>query len=89
MIKFTGRESTFKQENNNAKNDILPFVTQYEPSVPNIKQALIKKWHIIQNQPRLREIFKEPPIISFKKEKSLKDILVRAKIEKVFKCSQR
>ena len=41
-IKFTERESTFKQENNNAKNDILPFVTQYEPSVPNIKQALIK-----------------------------------------------
>ena len=52
-IKFTERESTFKQENNNAKNKILPFVTQYEPSVPNIKQALIKKWHIIQNQPRL------------------------------------
>ena len=36
-----------------------------------------------KNQPLLRQIFKEPPIISFKKGKSLKDMLVRAKIEKV------
>lgn len=78
-INFTERESALKQETKIPK-DILPFVTQYEPSVPNIKQVLMKKWHIIQNQPLLKEIYKEPPIISFKKGKSLKDILVRAKI---------
>ena len=35
---------------------------------------------IIENQPQLREIFKEPPIISYRKGKSLKDILVKAKL---------
>ena len=79
-IKFPGRESALKQDNKTQK-DILPFVTQYRPSVPNIKQALMKKWHIIQNQTLLREIFEESPIVSFKKGKSLKDILVRAKIK--------
>ena len=78
-IKFTKRESALKQ-NKQSQKDILPFVTQYQPSVPNIKQALMNKWHLIQNQPLLRQIFKEPPIISFKKGKSLKDTLVRAKI---------
>ena len=63
-IKFTERDSALKQDNKN-KQEISPFVTQYEPSVPNIKQILMKNWHIIQNQPRLREIVKEPPIISF------------------------
>ena len=77
--KFTGRVSALKQDKQTQK-EILPFVTQYQPSVPNIKQALIKKWHLIQNQPLLRQIFKEPPIISFKKGKSLKDTLIRAKI---------
>ena len=37
------------------------------------------KGHWIENQPLLREIYKEPPFISYRKEKSLKDILVRAK----------
>ena len=36
------------------------------------------KWHLIQNQPYLRNIFKEPPLISYRKGKSLYDILVRA-----------
>ena len=84
-IKFTERDLALKQDNKN-KQEILPFVTQYEPSVPNIKKILIKNWHIIQNQPRLREIFKEPPITSFRKGKSLKVMLVRAKLLKVFKC---
>ena len=78
-IKFTERKSALKQNKKDTK-DILPFVTQYEPAVPNIKQVLMKKWHIIEEQPLLKQIFKDPPIISFKKGKSLKDMLVRTKI---------
>ena len=37
------------------------------------------KWHLIKNQHGLREIFKEPPLISYHKGKSIKDLLVRAK----------
>ena len=45
-----------------------------------LKEALMKKWNLIQDQPLIRQIFKEPPIISYKKRKSLKDMLVRGKI---------
>ena len=43
---------------------ILPFVTQFQPSVPNLKQILMSKWHLITNQPLLKEIFEEPPLPS-------------------------
>ena len=78
-IKFTRRASVLKG-NNNTQKDILPFVTQYQPSVSNLREALLTKWHLIQNQSLLRQSFKEPPIISYKKGKSLKDLLVRAKL---------
>ena len=32
---------------------------------PSLKKILMGKWHLIQNQQRLREIFKEPPLISY------------------------
>ena len=35
---------------------------------------------VIQNQPGLAEIFSREPIVACRKEKSLKDILVRPKI---------
>ena len=50
------------------------------PSTPNLKKILMKHWHIIQQKPRLAHIFKQPPIISYRKEKSLKDVLVPAKL---------
>ena len=40
----------------------------------------MKNGYLIEQQPRLKEIFKEPPIISYTRGRSLKDILVRAKL---------
>ena len=59
---------------------ILHFVTQYRPTVPNLKDILMQKWHLVQQQPRLNEIFKDPPIVSRKRGRSLKDTLVRDKL---------
>ena len=44
------------------------------------KKILMSKWHLIQNQPLLREIYKKPPVISYKRVEPLKDILVRSKL---------
>ena len=78
-VKFTERESALQQRQK-TQNKPLPFVTQYHPSVPDLKRIFMEKWHWIENQPLLREIYKEPPFISYRKGKSLKDILVRAKL---------
>ena len=63
------------------QKEILPFVTQYNPSVPNLKDILMEKWHLIESQPKLKEMFKELPIISCKRGISLRDILVRTKLK--------
>ena len=62
------------------RKKILPFVTQYHPALPNLKNILMGKRHLIQIQPYLRDIFKEPPLISYHKGKSLKDTQVRANL---------
>ena len=59
-IKFTERESALLKHNNKEGKKILPFVTQYQPSVSTLKEVLLKKWNLTQNQPLLRQIFKEP-----------------------------
>ena len=78
-VKFQKRTQALLQQNKTKKR-ILPFITQYHPAVPNLKEVLTRKWYLIQQQPLLNQIFKEPPIISYRRGRSLKDILVRAKI---------
>jgi len=76
-VKFLERKYAL-QEKQKVQKIILPFVTKYNPLV--LKKILMSKWHIIEKQPLLREIFREPPIISYKRGSSLKDILVRTKL---------
>ena len=78
-IKFENRKQALLQKCKEYKR-ILSFVRQYRPTVPNLKQILMQKWHLIQQQPLLSEIFQDPPIVSYKRGRSSKDILVRAKL---------
>ena len=80
-IKFMHREGVRTPETqqqrgkrNIAFRDTVPALSS------TLKKVLMKKWNLIQNQPLLLQIFKEPPIISCQKGKSLRDMLVRAKI---------
>ena len=74
-VKHHERMSALQNKTKTHKK-ILPFVTEYRPSVPNLKKIIMHKWYLIENQPLLREIFKDPPIISYRRGKSLQDILV-------------
>ena len=78
-VNFSQRMSALQNKQKTRKR-ILPFVTEYRPSMPDLKHILMNKWHLIQNQPLLRNIFKNPPLISYRKGRSLKDVLVRAKL---------
>ena len=61
-------------------NSVLPSVTTFNPATPNLKKILMKHWHLITENNKLAQTFPKPPIVAYRKEKSLKDILVRAKI---------
>ena len=90
VVSSTLAEITFEerkhalQQKRKPDTRILPFVTQYLSSVPNLKHILMQNWHLIQQQPLLGRIFKDPPTVSsrvsYKRGRSLKDIVVRGKL---------
>ena len=63
-VNFKDRKRSLENKGKSAKKKISPFVTQYHPALPKVKNILMGKWHLIQNQPYLKEIFQEPPILS-------------------------
>ena len=66
-VKFTDRKSALQQKPQKVQNGLMPFDTQYNPSVPNLKNILMNKWHLNENQPLLREIYRKPPLIQKRK----------------------
>ena len=75
-VKLTNRIAAFEQKPVRVQSGLMPFAKQCNPSVPNVKSIVMSKWHLIQNRSLVREIYREPPFISYRKGKSLKDILL-------------
>ena len=53
----------------------LPLTVTYNRTLPDLKTIIDKNWPILQIEPKLKEIFAEPPILAFKRNKNLKDII--------------
>ena len=77
-VKFQQRTQVLPQRNKTKKD--LALHHTIPPNSSKSQGNLTKKWFLKQKKPLLNKICKEPPMISYRKGRSLKDILVRAKI---------
>ena len=62
-------------------NNRTPFVVTYNPCLPQITTILKQHHHILQDTDSCKEAFPQPPILSYRRPKNLRDHLVRAKLK--------
>ena len=57
------------------------FALTYDPRLPNIQNIQAKHWRsMISQDPYLSEVFLQPPLTAFRRQKNLRDHLIRAKV---------
>ena len=88
-IKHVSRQEALKRVDK-IKEDRKCFITEYHPSLPPMGRVLKKHWSVmIDRDRRMREVFPQHSMVAYKKGKSLKDLLCRAKLPKAFRRSNR
>lgn len=76
------RDSSLKNKNETKNRKIpLVFVTKYNPGIRHLKQKLTKYWHILTREQECRQIFSELPIVSYKRNQNIGDILTSSIIK--------
>ena len=63
---------TYKEKERMTK---IPFITTYHPQLPNIRNNIHKHWNILKINKQLGKIFDEKPIIAYRRNKNLRDII--------------
>ena len=63
-----------------SESSVLPYVLAYHPDLPKVRDIVNKNWPIIESSSTLSEIFTERPTMAYRRPKSLRDLLVRAKL---------
>ena len=82
-VRFQSRKTALQNKPKTSKKT-LPFVTTFSPVTANLKKKiLMKHWHLITGNNTHAQIYPNAPVVAYRKEKSLKVPLVRAKIPPV------
>ena len=79
---------TSQKENNNR----IPFTLTFHPHSHAVKSIILKNIKLLQNDPDTGRIFSQPPLISFKRNKNIGNLLVRSAFQtsdqpETFKCA--
>ena len=59
----------------------LIFATPYHPHLPKIKQTFQKFDYILDNDPDLKQIFPKPPMVTYRRCPTLRDLLVKSQFK--------
>ena len=59
----------------NGNKNIIPFVTEYNPSLPNIGLLINKYWDLLQlsNMASINSVHAYKPILAFRQPKNLRE----------------
>ncbi len=79
-LKYTIHKMNYSIMKKTPKTNNSPiFSIQYNNNTKYIAHILRKHWSVIENDPTMRILWPEPPMVAYQKNKNLKDTLVTAK----------
>ena len=67
------------------KDDRVPFVITYSSSLPDVRRIVKDRMSILHRSERMKNVFPEPSIIAFKRQRNLADILVHSKTNRALR----
>ena len=63
------------------KEENTALVTTYHPLMPPVSKIVKKHWRVMTDEsPAMKRCFEKPSVISYKRHKNIRDMLVRAKL---------
>ena len=72
------------QRTDKSKTDRVPLVLTYSKGLPHVREIIKKKMTVLQRSEKMKKGFIKPPILAFRRDKNLKDILVHKKHNSMF-----
>ena len=83
LVKKMPREDLLQEKINTTDKDTQSlFVCTWHPKLHRLSSILNENFKIIQNDPKLKSVFKENPTVAFRRKRNLKNILCKNDIRK-------
>ena len=64
----------------NKTTDRPVFVIHYDPRLPSVNNIIKKHYRSMIEDPKMKEVFPDPPLIAYRRQKNIRQYLIRAKV---------
>jgi hypothetical protein len=78
------RNNLLQYRTDKSKTDRVPLVLTYSKGLPHVREIMKKKMTVLHKSEKMKKVFIKPPILAFRRDKNLKDILVHKKHNSMF-----
>jgi hypothetical protein len=78
------RNNLLQYRTDKYKADRVPLVLTYSKGLPHVREIIKKKMTVLHKSEKMKKVFIKPPILAFRRDKNLKDILVHKKHNSMF-----
>lgn len=78
------RDDLLKYRQKDQKMDRVPMVLTFSNSLPNVRNVLRKNMSLLHTSDRMKEVFPIQPILAYRRDSNLQDILVHKKHNRMF-----
>ena len=80
-VKSLPRDMVLKKRHKKKETSRPVLATLYDPRLPALQNIQDKHWRSMKNQDQyLAQVFPEPPLVGFRRQRNLKDHIIRAKV---------
>lgn len=78
------RNNLLQYRTDKSKTDRVPPVLTYSKGLPHVREIIKKKMTVLHKSEKMKIGFVKPPILAFRRDKNLKDILFHKKHNSMF-----
>ena len=90
-VDILDRDKMLKENGHKVKSKRIkhvPLVLTYSHLLPNIHRIVSKHTRLLHESERMKQVFREPPIVAFRRDRNLSDTLVHSKTNRSIRNDQ-
>ena len=83
QVSSLSQEQALQSSEKSCDKNLIPFVVEYNPSLPNIGLILNKYWDLLQlsRKDSVKYVHEYKPILAFRRPRNLRDFLVHSALK--------
>jgi hypothetical protein len=86
-VDILDRESLLKGSSKKTSEQRIPLVVTYSKLLPDIRTILRKHETTLYQSERMRNVFSKPPLLAYRRDRNIADVLVHTKTNKALQTS--